>query len=175
MLIIGRMGDRDAKTDANPSAIGQALTYSPRKLEPVAGVASSFSGTVHGACSRKPVSGCAFCVAMTYLLPGAPLEKKAARTYSTVRSRPRTASIMLSSSLLAVALPNVAAAAYAFDPLQHLAGIAPYFEDPLLDPKAPQGCNVTRASMLVRHAAIYAYDFFDAQLQSSANSVKERL
>jgi hypothetical protein len=112
---------------------------------------------------------------MTYLLPGAPLEKKAARTYSTVRSRPRTASIMLSSSLLAVALPNVAAAAYAFDPLQHLAGIAPYFEDPLLDPKAPQGCNVTRASMLVRHAAIYAYDFFDAQLQSSANSVKERL
>jgi acid phosphatase len=67
--------------------------------------------------------------------------------------------MLFTSSLIAVALPNVAAAAYTFDPLQHLAGIAPYFEDPLLDPKAPQGCNVTRASMLVRHAAIYGNDF----------------
>jgi acid phosphatase len=67
--------------------------------------------------------------------------------------------MLFKSSLLAVALPNVAAAAYAFDPLQHLAGIAPYFEDPVLDPSAPQGCNVTRTSMLVRHAAIYANDF----------------
>jgi acid phosphatase len=66
---------------------------------------------------------------------------------------------MLFKSSIIAALPNVAAAAYAFDPLQHLAGIAPYFEDPVLDPSAPQGCNVTRASMLVRHAAIYANDF----------------
>jgi acid phosphatase len=63
--------------------------------------------------------------------------------------------MLFTSGLLAVTLPNVAAAAYAFDPLKHLAGIAPYFEDPVLDPKAPQGCNVTKASMLVRHAAIY--------------------
>jgi acid phosphatase len=67
--------------------------------------------------------------------------------------------MLFTSGLLAVTLPNVAAAAYTFDPLKHLAGIAPYFEDPVLDPKAPQGCNVTKASMLVRHAAIYANDF----------------
>jgi acid phosphatase len=32
--------------------------------------------------------------------------------------------------------------------LQHLAGIAPYFEpeDPPLDPAPPQGCKVTRVS-----------------------------
>ena len=61
--------------------------------------------------------------------------------------------------VLAASFANVAAAAYAFDPLKHLAGISPYFEDPVLDPKPPQGCNVTRASMLVRHAAIYGNDF----------------
>ncbi|KAK8162191.1 histidine phosphatase superfamily [Phyllosticta citrichinensis] len=50
---------------------------------------------------------------------------------------------------------------YQFDPLEHLAGIAPYFDpqDPPLDPAPPQGCNVTRAAYLVRHAAIYANDF----------------
>ncbi|KAL1639894.1 hypothetical protein SLS58_007481 [Diplodia intermedia] len=50
---------------------------------------------------------------------------------------------------------------YEFDPLEHLAGIAPYFspQDPPLDPAPPQGCNVTRAAYLVRHAAIYANDF----------------
>jgi acid phosphatase len=47
----------------------------------------------------------------------------------------------------------------AFDPLTHLAGIAPYFEDPRLDPQPPQGCNVTRATYLIRHAAIVANDF----------------
>lgn len=56
-------------------------------------------------------------------------------------------------------LAAVAGAANTFDPLQHLAGIAPYFEAPVLDPKPPQGCNVTRAAYLVRHAAIYANDF----------------
>lgn len=69
------------------------------------------------------------------------------------------------SLALALALPlslaNTALAAYTFEPLQHLAGIAPYFEpnDPPLDPSPPQGCNVTRAAYLVRHAAIYANDF----------------
>lgn len=56
---------------------------------------------------------------------------------------------MLSAALLSVALANAAAAAYTFDPLQHLAGIAPYFEDPVLDPKPPQGCNVTRAAYVI--------------------------
>ncbi|GFF88508.1 acid phosphatase PHO1 [Aspergillus udagawae] len=48
-----------------------------------------------------------------------------------------------------------------FDPLHHLAGISPYFtpNEPQLDPSVPQGCNVTRAAYLVRHAAIYANDF----------------
>jgi acid phosphatase len=67
--------------------------------------------------------------------------------------------MMLTSALLTAALSNVAVAAYTFDPLEHLAGIAPYFEDPVLDPKAPQGCNVTKATMLVRHAAITGNDF----------------
>ncbi|KAF2140709.1 uncharacterized protein K452DRAFT_288798 [Aplosporella prunicola CBS 121167] len=50
---------------------------------------------------------------------------------------------------------------YAFNALEHLSGIAPYFDpqDPTLDPAPPQGCNVTRAAYLVRHAAIYANDF----------------
>lgn len=62
---------------------------------------------------------------------------------------------------LAVTLVNALAAAYSFEPLEHLAGIAPYFEpeSPLLDPKPAQGCNVTRATYLVRHAAIFANDF----------------
>ncbi|KAF1841414.1 repressible acid phosphatase [Cucurbitaria berberidis CBS 394.84] len=66
---------------------------------------------------------------------------------------------MHSTALLSLALANAACAASSFDPLHHLAGIAPYFEDPILDPKPPQGCNVTRAAYLVRHAAIYANDF----------------
>lgn len=60
-------------------------------------------------------------------------------------------------------LPLLASSAfaYSFDPLHHLAGIAPYFEpsDPPFDPAPPQGCNVTRAAYLIRHAAIYANDF----------------
>ncbi|RAL00140.1 putative histidine acid phosphatase [Aspergillus ibericus CBS 121593] len=54
-----------------------------------------------------------------------------------------------------------AATAYQFNPLHHLAGIAPYFtpHDPPINPSPPAGCNVTRAAYLVRHAAIYANDF----------------
>ncbi|KAF2709630.1 repressible acid phosphatase [Pleomassaria siparia CBS 279.74] len=65
------------------------------------------------------------------------------------------------SLALSLTLANTAFAAYTFEPLKHLAGIAPYFEpaDPQLDPKPAQGCNVTRASYLVRHAAIFANDF----------------
>jgi acid phosphatase len=68
---------------------------------------------------------------------------------------------MLRALVVPLSLANAALAAYSFEPLEHLAGIAPYFEpaSPPLDPKPPQGCNVTRASYLVRHAAIYANDF----------------
>lgn len=50
---------------------------------------------------------------------------------------------------------------FEFDPLHHLSGIAPYFEpaDPPRDPNPPEGCTVTRAAYLVRHAAINANDF----------------
>lgn len=67
------------------------------------------------------------------------------------------------STLAPLLLADLACTAwsYSFNPLEHLAGIAPYFEpsDPPLDPAPPQGCNVTRAAYLVRHAAIYANDF----------------
>ncbi|KAK6227623.1 histidine acid phosphatase [Colletotrichum tabaci] len=73
----------------------------------------------------------------------------------------------LSSKLLHV-LPFVAYSSasalystYSFNPLTHLAGIAPYFEsqDPQPSPDVPQGCTAERAAYLVRHAAIYANDF----------------
>ncbi|KAI9055450.1 hypothetical protein LZ554_000404 [Drepanopeziza brunnea f. sp. 'monogermtubi'] len=47
---------------------------------------------------------------------------------------------------------------YKFDPLHHLPGISPYF-DAIgfgLDHGAPRHCEVTAASYLIRHAAIYA-------------------
>ncbi|KAI1114589.1 histidine acid phosphatase [Nemania sp. NC0429] len=50
---------------------------------------------------------------------------------------------------------------YKFNPLEHLGGVAPYFEpqDPAASPSPPQGCTAVRASYLSRHAAIYANDF----------------
>lgn len=49
---------------------------------------------------------------------------------------------------------------YKFDPLLHLPGISPYFDAVGfgLEHKAPEGCNVSAASYLVRHGAIYAND-----------------
>lgn len=49
---------------------------------------------------------------------------------------------------------------YQFDPLLHLPGTSPYFDAVGFGLRhgAPQGCNVTSASYLVRHAAIYAND-----------------
>ncbi|KAL3426686.1 Acid phosphatase PHO1 [Phlyctema vagabunda] len=71
-----------------------------------------------------------------------------------------------SLSLLSIALYATQATchypnSYSFDPLRHLAGVTPTYEplDPPTDPKPPQGCNVTRAAFLVRHAAIFANDF----------------
>jgi acid phosphatase len=65
----------------------------------------------------------------------------------------------LSSFLIAFTAPVLFA--YRFNPLEHSAGIAPYFipHDPPLQSSPPQGCNVTRAAYLIRHAAIYANDF----------------
>ncbi|KAF2000717.1 phosphoglycerate mutase-like protein [Amniculicola lignicola CBS 123094] len=76
---------------------------------------------------------------------------------------------------LSLFLANTAFAVYAFDPLKHLAGIAPYFEpaDPPLDPQPPQGCNVTRASYLIRHAAIYANDFdYEEYIEPFTNKLR---
>lgn len=72
-----------------------------------------------------------------------------------------TAKMFFRSLFCSLSVANTAVAAYSFEPLEHLAGIAPYFEpqDPPLDPRPAQGCNVTRAAYLVRHAAIYANDF----------------
>ncbi|TVY90407.1 Acid phosphatase [Lachnellula willkommii] len=49
---------------------------------------------------------------------------------------------------------------YEFDPLLHLPGISPYFDaiGAGLNHGAPQHCEVTAASYLIRHAAIYAND-----------------
>jgi broad specificity phosphatase PhoE len=49
---------------------------------------------------------------------------------------------------------------YVFDPLLHLPGISPYFDAVGfgLEHKAPLGCNVTAASYIIRHGAIYAND-----------------
>lgn len=70
-------------------------------------------------------------------------------------------SILLPTALLATGVFSLYPSSYTFDPLQHLAGVAPPFDsyDPPLDPAPPQGCNVTRAAYLIRHAAIYANDF----------------
>ncbi|KAK4217437.1 putative histidine acid protein [Rhypophila decipiens] len=50
---------------------------------------------------------------------------------------------------------------YSFNPLEHLGGIAPYFEpqDPPTSPSPPRGCKAVRAAYLSRHAAIYLNDF----------------
>lgn len=49
---------------------------------------------------------------------------------------------------------------YQFDPLLHLPGISPYFDTVGfgLEHKAPDGCEVTAASYIIRHASIYGND-----------------
>lgn len=68
---------------------------------------------------------------------------------------------ILPAALLATGVLAHSPNSYSFNPLEHLAGTAPPFDplDPPLDPSPPQGCNVTRAAYLIRHAAIYANDF----------------
>jgi acid phosphatase len=50
---------------------------------------------------------------------------------------------------------------YKFNPLNHLAGVAPYFEplDPPADPAPPFKSTPVRAAYLSRHAAIFSNDF----------------
>ncbi|KAL1296763.1 hypothetical protein AAFC00_000228 [Neodothiora populina] len=57
-------------------------------------------------------------------------------------------------------LPQSHTEGYEFDPLLHLPGISPYFDaiGSGLSHDAPRDCEVTAASYLVRHAAIYAND-----------------
>lgn len=64
---------------------------------------------------------------------------------------------------------------YSFNPIEHLAGITPYFEpsDPPRDPSTPQGCSVERAAYLVRHAAINLNDFdYETYLEPFADKLK---
>ncbi|KAI9041866.1 putative histidine acid phosphatase [Aspergillus affinis] len=81
---------------------------------------------------------------------------------------------LLSSVILLGAL-STASAESKFNPLEHLTGIAPYYfpKHPALDGAPPQGCNVTRAAYLVRHAAIYANDFdYESYLEPFINKLR---
>ncbi|KAK5109393.1 hypothetical protein LTR62_007059 [Meristemomyces frigidus] len=87
------------------------------------------------------------------------------------------AAILLSASFALAQNQQPLYSTYEFNPLQHLAGIAPYFEpaDPPRDPAPPQGCQVTRAAYLMRHAAINANDYdyeeyLEPFIQKLANS-----
>jgi hypothetical protein len=57
-------------------------------------------------------------------------------------------------------VPQSHSEGYKFKPLLHLPGISPYFDaiGSGLDHTAPRNCEVTAASYLIRHAAIYAND-----------------
>ncbi|EKD19130.1 repressible acid phosphatase [Drepanopeziza brunnea f. sp. 'multigermtubi' MB_m1] len=70
-------------------------------------------------------------------------------------------STVVSIALLASGALSHSPNSYYFDPKEHLAGVTPPFDplDPPLDPSPPQGCQVTRAAYLIRHAAIYANDY----------------
>jgi len=64
---------------------------------------------------------------------------------------------------------------FSFNPLEHLSGISPYFEpsDPPKAQSPPQGCEVTKAAYLVRHAAINANDFdYETYLEPFADKLK---
>jgi hypothetical protein len=82
---------------------------------------------------------------------------------------------MRSSVGFVLSLANTAVSAYSFEPLHHLAGIAPYWEpeDPPLEHNPPQGCNVTRAAYLIRHAHIYANDYdFEEYIEPFTDKVE---
>ncbi|PMD36587.1 phosphoglycerate mutase-like protein [Hyaloscypha variabilis F] len=68
--------------------------------------------------------------------------------------------LQLGSAAQIPLLPKSHTEGYKFDPLLHLPGISPYFDaiGSGLSHAAPKHCEVTAASYLVRHAAIYAND-----------------
>ncbi|OTA62094.1 histidine acid phosphatase [Hypoxylon sp. EC38] len=72
--------------------------------------------------------------------------------------------LQLSAFVLPLIKPCATASLYStykFSPLEHLGGVAPYFEpqDPPTTPAPPQGCTPSKAIYLSRHAAIYANDY----------------
>lgn len=74
---------------------------------------------------------------------------------------PTTTPILLLGCLTSLSSGASLYSDYAFNPLEHLGGIAPYFEpaDPPASPSPPQGCTPVKAAYLSRHAAIYSNDF----------------
>jgi hypothetical protein len=68
--------------------------------------------------------------------------------------------IALSAAAQVPLFPQSHSEGYQFKPLLHLPGISPYFDavGSGLDHSAPRNCEVTAASYLIRHAAIYAND-----------------
>ncbi|KAK4458568.1 putative histidine acid protein [Cladorrhinum samala] len=78
-----------------------------------------------------------------------------------------------------VVLPIAAAtklySTYEFNPLEHLTGVAPYFEpqNPPLSPGPPRKCTPVRAAYLSRHAAIYINDFdYESYIEPFINKWK---
>ncbi|KAG9245108.1 histidine phosphatase superfamily [Calycina marina] len=80
---------------------------------------------------------------------------------STLSLSTMYSTIPLAITICAIGVVAHSPSSYHFDPLKHLAGVAPPFDplDPATDPAPPQGCNVTRVAILSRHAAIYSNDF----------------
>jgi acid phosphatase len=68
---------------------------------------------------------------------------------------------LFSIALLTANTISLSRDSYHFNPLEHLADVAPLFDafDPPPKPSPPQGWNITRAAYLIRHAAVYANDF----------------
>ena len=168
-----------------PSKLGRCLVFRCRNSSPISSSPAQIEvsqphwaaldcqaqlhGHKHGiACCPFPISRHGLLRSHSYtcddIARRLPIKHKLLfRVRSTAHSASSTSRLfkMLSSLVVPFTLANAVLAAYSFDPLEHLAGIAPYFEpeDPPLDPASPQGCNVTRAAYLIRHAAIYANDF----------------
>ncbi|KAF2713618.1 histidine acid phosphatase-like protein [Pleomassaria siparia CBS 279.74] len=67
---------------------------------------------------------------------------------------------------------------YKFDPLFHLPGISPYFDAVAfgLSHDAPLGCNITAASYIIRHSAIYANEHeYETYMKPFLNKLKKNL
>jgi acid phosphatase len=77
-------------------------------------------------------------------------------------------SVIVSVALCASSAISHSPITYQFGPHRHLSAAAQPFDplDPPSDSAPPQGCHVTRAAYLVRHAAIYANDYdYDSYIE----------